>query len=109
MITPAQAIEAEQIFKWAHDLEHSEAFRELVVREIREREAEHDRCGTDVSRKPRERAEHHRALKLARDLIGHGDAPGIVAKKKAEALEVLRQWKEQKGEAFLPLPDGRNL
>ena len=109
MITQAQAAEAEQLFKWCHDLEHSEAFARVVLDEIAIRLAEHDRCGVDVTRKPRERAEHHRALKLAREIIGHGDIPGLVAKKKAEAADTLRQWKEQNGEVFVPLADVKHV
>ena len=109
MITRDQAAEAEQLFKWCHDLEHSEAFERVVLDEIRQRMGEHDRSGTDVAKKPRERAEHHRALKLAREIVGHGDTPSIVARRKAEALEILQAWKEQSGERSVPLPDANNL
>jgi len=91
MITREQAGEAGQLRKWCEDLELSEAFRAVFLAELAEREAEHDRCGCDVAKKPRERAEHHRALKLARELTV------LVARRKAEALAVLAQWKEEQG------------
>jgi len=105
-ITREQAEEATRLFGWCHELEHSEAFRNVVLSYVEEREEEHDRLGTDVSRPAAERAEHHRALKLAREIIGHKSAPGLVARRKAEAEELLRQWKAQNGQsAAVILPD----
>ena len=109
MITREDAIEADQVYKWCHDLEQSEAFQEIVLKEIEDRREEHDRCGTDTTKDPLKRAEHHMALKLARDLVGYGKEPGLVARRKAEALSVLQAWNDQHGEKLVALPDGKHL
>lgn len=103
MISREQALEAERVFKWCAELEGSEAFAAVFAGELAAREAEHDRCGLDISKKPRVRCEHHRALLLARDMIG------LVPRRKAEALDTLRQWKAQNGEGFAPMADERNV
>lgn len=109
MITQDQARQAEQEAKWCHDLQLSEAFREIVLKELEARRDEHDRCGTDPNKTPQVRAEHHLALRLARSLLGHLDDPGLVARRKASALSTLQQWKEQHGEKLAFLPDAQNV
>lgn len=105
MITPEEAKAASRIFAWCRALEQSEAFRELILKWADDREAEADRCGTDVTKPPAERAEHHRALHLMRELRGHRETPSLLAKRQAEAEEILRQWAEQQGKPFVPLTD----
>jgi hypothetical protein len=103
MISQQQALEAEQTFKWCHDLEQSAAFEGIIVAELKAKEAEHLEAGMDLGKKPRVRAEHHRAYRLAANLLG------LVAKRKKEATDTLQLWKEQHGERSIPMPDGNNL
>jgi len=98
MITFEEAAEAEQLYKWCHDLAQSKAFDQVVVAAIEARRDEAERCGTDITKTPAERAEHHRAFHLAKDLLA------LVASRKAEAMGILKEWGQQTGESFDGLP-----
>lgn len=97
------ALEAEQMFRWCDQLEKSEAFREVFLKELEWRRDEAEGSGTDVSKSPAERAEHHRAYHLAKDLLK------LVGERKAGAAAVLAQWSEQHGEKFSGLADDQHV
>lgn len=101
MIERAVAEEAERVYKWCHDLENSEAFREIILKAIRERKESELRSGLDITKDPHTRAEHHRAYHACNDFLNE------VGKRKEWALNTLEAWKQQHGEKLVPLPDTR--
>ena len=103
MITEDDAREAEQVFKWCEDLRKSPAFAEVVLAEITARKDEAERCGTDVTKSPAERAEHHRAFHLAKELLT------LVDRRSTDAQETLRQWSAQHARPFSGLADDSHV
>ena len=102
-ITQEEAWEAERLFKWCNDLQKSEAFVGVVLPAIQSAKEAAEACGTDVNRSPAERAEHHRAFHLAKELLN------LVETKRESAMETLRLWKEQNGDEFTALPDEKHV
>lgn len=99
MITEAQVEQAALTVKWCDELAANEAYQKVVIAHVRERAREHERAGTDVTAPAHVRAEHHHALRLAREIIGYDDIPDLLARIKSEAEGTLKAWRDQNNPA----------